>query len=156
MIKKISFSLLTLIIFIGCSEDIELTNDYVSVDSHNQGVSCLSCHDGVNEILLASGATVYTDVNGVSSDTYASGYTVRLVLSSGTSLDYTSGNGTANSNTTFDLSSYTFTAKVIDANGTVVNSSEVDTHDGGYLDCNSCHTSTGDSTVPGRITSYAQ
>lgn len=150
--------LVVLVVLVGCDDSIDSSNDYVSIESHNQGIACLTCHSvGGSEKLLTSGATVYTTIDGSSSDEYANNYTIRLVLgdTEGTQIDYTSGYGTGNSNTITTLSYFTFTAKVIDSNGTVVNSSDLYSHNQtNFLNCNSCHTSTGTSGAPGRIVSY--
>lgn len=159
MIKNISLSLLALVFLAGCVEDIESTNDYVSEESHNQGAQCLTCHgiggSEASEDLFTSGATVYTTIDGVASDKYASNYTVRLVLeNTSTQINYRAGYGTGNSNTNYSNSINYYSAQVVDGSGNVVNSSLVNSHDAGRLDCNTCHTAAGTDGAPGRITSY--
>jgi len=149
MIKNISLSLLALLILVGCGENIESTNDYESIETHNQGDRCLRCHTQ-----FTSAATIYTSLHGTSSDTFASNYTVRLVVAN-TQVDYTQAKGTGNSKTSYSSwPTNIYTAKVIDKNGNIVNSSVTNSHNLGRLDCNSCHTATGNNGAPGRITSF--
>lgn len=212
--KNILLSLLTSVILVGCGSDTLINenddNDDDDTNSgtislHNQGVSCLSCHDGNggylsssylrdnddddddyedddhdddddsdsddddnsyetfdddgdddNDEQFTSGATVYTTLNGTTSDTYASGYKIRLVLeNTGTKITYNSGRGTGNSNTAYPSGSInSYTAQVINSSDVVVNSSLSNSHGVDRLDCNTCHTATGNSSAPGRITSY--
>ncbi|QOY55112.1 hypothetical protein HUE87_02400 [Candidatus Sulfurimonas marisnigri] len=151
----LSLIVAALLTVIGCSSGDSTTSD---VDSssililHNQGGTCLDCHGPDSEKEFTSGATVYTHLNSV--DSYASGYTVRLVLeNTGTIIDYVPKYGTGNSHTSYEESINGFTAKVLDADGNVVNSSANNSHDTSQLNCNSCHTASGVGGAPGRITS---
>lgn len=112
--------------------------------SHNEGKACLQCHS------FASGATVFKTLNAADRTPGASGYKIQL----NDSVVYSGARGIGNSR----LSSYSggkFTAKVIDPNGNVVNSSASMSHDSGRMDCNRCHTPSGNNGAPGRIVSYA-
>jgi len=120
-----------------------------STSIHNQGKACLSCHSSGGES-FASGGTVYTNSSSV-----ANGYTIRLVKSDGSLASYLEGRGTGNSHL-ITFSGSTFTAKVIDPTGNIVNSSGTNTHDSSRLDCNRCHTATGTNGAPGRILSSTQ
>lgn len=110
--------------------------------SHNEGRNCLSCHR------FASAATVFSSLNAGNNTPGVAGY--RIKLSTGTV--YSASRGTGNSRA-FSFPSGKFTAQVIDANGNVVNSSAEMSHDGSRRACNSCHTASGNSGAPGRITS---
>jgi len=143
-------------------DDDDDNDNTSSIDFHNQGQACLSCHaapatlaDGED---FLSGGTVYTTLNGNSSQSFASGYTIRLALSNGISINYEYDNdgGTANSyseNSTL-LNNYTFTAQVVNTANEVVNTSTTNSHNTStYLNCNSCHTIEGTNGAPGRILS---
>ncbi|MBU1657534.1 hypothetical protein KKG72_00595 [bacterium] len=135
------------------------TSTTYTISSHNQGASCLSCHaaparsaDGED---FLSGATVYTALDATSVNQSANGYIIRALLSNGQAFNYSSGRGTGNSNNSDSrLLSYSFTAQVINSSATVVNASVTNSHNSDRLDCNSCHTSTGNNGAPGRITSF--
>jgi mono/diheme cytochrome c family protein len=138
---------------VGCgeSETSESLDSSSVLVVHNQGVGCLDCHGVGSEKEFTSGATVYTNLNAV--DSYADGHTVRLVLkNTGTVIDYIPKYGTGNSHTAYAESINAFTAKVLDAEGNVVNSSADYSHDSSQLNCNSCHTQSGTDGAPGRIT----
>jgi hypothetical protein len=130
-----------------------------SVISHNQGSACLACHaapaDGADGKDYLSGGTVYTQIDGSSSDTYANGYIIRALLDTGLTIDYNDGRGTGNSYSDNSAlsSDYSFTAQVLDSNGNIVNQSATNSHTtSSNLNCNSCHTVSGDNGAPGRIT----
>ncbi|MBU1657523.1 hypothetical protein KKG72_00540 [bacterium] len=158
--KKYTLALLvvTLLVIIGCgaestSPSASSDNKDLSVILHNQGESCLDCHGAGSEKEFISGATVYTSLD--SNDSYADGYTIRLVLEgTHTVVNYIQGSGIGNSHTPYSESINDFTAQVLDSNGSVVNSSATDSHGADKLNCNNCHTAegTGSPKAPGRIT----
>jgi len=110
--------------------------------SHNEGINCLNCHN------FSSGATVFNSLHATDNTLGASGYKIKL--SDGTV--YSNARGTGNS-MSYSFPSGKFTAQVIDANGNVVNSSLNMSHDSSRRACNSCHSTSGNSGAPGRITS---
>jgi len=154
------------------SDDNKDVDYSANISYHNQGSSCLTCHgtsvsrdnddddeNGDNEKNFYSGGTVYTTLDGTSSNQYAGGYMIRLLLDNGQSVSYryNSEGGTANSYTEDSrVLSYPFTAQVVNASGSVVNASATNSHNSSRVDCNSCHTSTGNSGAAGRITSSSQ
>jgi predicted CxxxxCH...CXXCH cytochrome family protein len=169
MITKIAWSLLALFFIIGCtpgsadgsadadeasrSSDEDSSTSSGAISSHNQGHACLECHGPGGEERFESGATVYTALNATTSAQYANGYLIRLVLENGQQFNYRSGRGTGNSYSEDSrMLSYRFTAQVVDSSGSVVTSSATDSHDYTRVDCNTCHTSTGNNGAPGRIT----
>jgi len=109
---------------------------------HNEGKNCLSCHN------FASAGTVFGSLHAGNNTPGAAGY--RIKLSTGTV--YGSARGTGNSRSS-SFPSGKFTAQVIDPNGNVVNSSANMSHDASRRACNSCHSTSGNSGAPGRITS---
>ena len=137
-------------LFMGCEDENEAKNGV-----HKQGQDCLVCHGigGSEDPTLSSGATVFTKLNALNSDSssYAKGYTIRLLLSDGKTANYSSGLGDANSKTSAALGGYDFTAQVVNSSGKVVNSSATNSHNSNRLACNSCHTSRGVNNAPGRI-----
>lgn len=143
--------LITSALFMGCDEESEEGANGI----HNQGQDCLVCHGigGSEEPQLSSGATVFTKLNALNNDTssYAKGYTIKLLLSDGKSVRFSSGLGDGNSKTSATLGGYDFTAQVVDSSGNVVNSSATNSHNSNRLACNSCHTSRGANNAPGRI-----
>lgn len=151
----LSLILTALLVVVGCDNVDGVggnTDSPLGLVLHNQGEDCLTCHDASQARLFTSGATVYTNLDSI--DSYADGYTIRLVLeNTQTLIDYIPKYGTGNSHTPYEESINTFTAKVLDANANVVNSSEQNSHDSSQLNCNSCHTAEGTSGAPGRITS---
>lgn len=178
MKTKIAISLLALLMMTGCTpngtDGSESDSEHSSsehdddhedggstasgpVSHHNQGRACLDCHGPGGEERFRSGATVYTAIDGSASNEYAFGYKIRLVLDNTQSINYSAGRGTGNSRTSDSrlTSSYTFTAQVVDSSGSVVNTSAVNSHDYTRVDCNGCHTSSGNSGAPGRIVSYS-
>jgi len=109
---------------------------------HNEGRACLSCHS------FTSAGTVFSSLTAGNNTPGAAGYSIRLndnVVYRRAS--YGVGNQIASS---FPTGNYT--AYVIDANGNIVNSSANMSHDASRRNCNSCHSSTGNSGAPGRIT----
>lgn len=153
----LSLVVVALLTLVGCGDGDTTTATTDTVDSsssliiHHQGEGCLDCHGVGSEKEFTSGATVYTNLNSI--DSYASGYTVRLVLkNTGTIIDYNPKYGTGNSHTPYAESINAFTAKVLDADANVVNSSADYSHDVSRLNCNSCHTASGTDGAPGRIT----
>jgi len=157
MIKALFLSLLVAISFIGCGnvssygngnsyEDGSSSDDDSGASGHNQGKSCLSCHN------FYSAATVYTALDATSSSQYASGYTLRAVLSNNQSINFYSGRGRGNFYANDSrLLSYKFTAQVLDSSGNIVNTSANLSHSSSRRDCNVCHTAGGKSGAPGRI-----
>lgn len=149
----ISFSLLT----VGCSSSVsEYTDSNSSL--HNQGKACLNCHGStiVSDYTFTSGGTVFTTLHAADDNTsaYAKGYMIQLKMSgSGEVVSYLPRLGCGNSHT-FTSIDTSFTARVIDENGTVVNSSNLFSHGTGKLNCNSCHTAEGTHSAPGRIVNY--
>ena len=124
----------------GDSDDGKDSGD--SDGLHNEGRACLSCHS------FASAGTVFTKLSATNNTPGATGYKIQLTGG----IIYSTARGTGNSRTSsFPTGNYT--AQVIDPNGNVVNSSTSNSHDGSRRDCNRCHTSTGNSGAPGRITS---
>ncbi|PTB83654.1 hypothetical protein C9926_01790 [Sulfurovum lithotrophicum] len=110
--------------------------------SHNEGRNCLACHS------FTSAGTVFTSLNAADNTPGAAGYRIQL----NGSIVYSIGRGTGNSLTS-SFPAGNFTAQVIDPNGNVVNSSADMSHDASRRACNTCHSSTGNSGAPGRITS---
>ena len=124
------------------SDDSESKGSSDSGGSHNEGRDCLSCHS------FASAGTVFNSLNAANNTPGASGYRIKL----STGIVYGSARGTGNSRAS-SFPSGNFTAQVIDPNGNVVNSSADMSHDASRRACNSCHTASGNSGAPGRITS---
>ena len=118
-----------------------------SIKLHHQGKSCVICHSS-GEHKFNSGATVYNKNNQP-----ASGYTIRLIHNNSSLSNYLKGRGTGNSYLTY-FNGSKFTAKVIDANGNIVNSSATNSHDRSRLDCNRCHTKMGRNNAPQRIWNF--
>jgi len=118
-----------------------------SIKLHHQGKSCVICHS-TGEHKFNSGATVYNKNNQP-----ASGYTIRLIHNNSSLSNYLKGRGTGNSYLTY-FNGSKFTAKVIDANGNIVNSSATNSHDKSRLDCNRCHTKMGRNNAPQRIWNF--
>ena len=128
----------------GCDQLLEdLQNSTYS--SHNQGQSCLNCH---NE--FSSGGTIYKYLDATSSEstTIANNHTVKLILADGTIVTMLIGNGNGNFRTKAIINQ-TFTASIIDETGATIRTSG--THQSSSLNCNSCHTSSGSNSAPGRI-----
>ncbi len=153
MFKVYKFTLAALLValLVGCGgdkgsddkgSDDKGSNDKGSNDTiHNQGKSCIACHD-------FNGATVFNSMNAPDNTAGAAGYRVQL----GGADVYNSSNGIGNSNFRGNATLPNYTAHVIDANGNVVRSSGMNTHDNMRLDCNRCHTATGANGAPGRLT----
>ena len=110
--------------------------------THNQGQSCLSCHN------FASGGTIYNNSNLPTQN-----YTIRLVGQNGSLSSYLKGRGDGNSYVNI-VNSTQFTAQVIDSVGNIVNSSATNSHDNTRLDCNRCHTQIGLNGAPSRIWNF--
>ena len=149
ILYKYASSALLASFLVGCGGD-KGSNDKGSNDSdskgsndtiHNQGKSCISCHD-------FNGATVFSQLNASDDTIGVAGYKVQL---GGTDI-YNSSNGIGNSNYRGTASNPTYTAHVIDANGNISRSSATNSHDSTRLDCNRCHTATGENGAPGRLT----
>ena len=126
-------------------------------DSENENENdSESGESGENQ--FTSGATIFSKLNASNSDSakYANNYSLRLVLeNTGAIINYSIGRGTGNVNTTFNTGTVnSYTAQVINTQGSVVNSSATNSHDISRLDCNSCHTSSGTNDAPGRIVSF--
>jgi len=157
MKKELYMSLLAVALLTGCGGSDSDSDSGESTTSHNQGISCASCHatgSGAEGKYFRSGATVYADLN---SSTYVDGYSIRLIMDNNVSINYIAGRGTGNSNTglyntTLDgYKTNSFTAKLYDATGKEVRTSGTNTHSYTRLDCNSCHTAAGLNNAPGRI-----
>ena len=137
-------------LLVGCGEDEG--NDIV----HNQGLNCLSCHSS-GEHTFNSGVTIYKSINGAdndSNDVYDS-YNVKLLLDNGQVITYSKGNGLGNKLYSGDQGAINnFTAQVVDSSGTIVNSSNTNSHNVGRLACNSCHTIAGLNGAPGRVVGF--
>ena len=127
-----------------------LTGCEGSTSDHNQGVNCAQCHS------FTSGATIFTSLNaGNSASKAADSYSLRLVLAqSGSQINYSTGRGSGNAHATFNAGVARYTAQVVNAQGSVVNSSATNSHDASRFDCNRCHTASGANGAPGRIVSY--
>jgi len=135
-------------------DDLIITSNGVSL--HHQGESCASCHatGSSNEVIFDSGATIFTTIDAANGDAskVAQNYSLRLVLASSTATEnYRWGRGTANFHATFNAGITNYTVEILDANATVVNRSQTDSHTSARFDCNSCHTATGANGAPGRI-----
>jgi len=113
-----------------------------SKTSHNEGRDCLECHS------FASAGTVFNTLNAGNNTPGAAGYKIKL----STGIVYSSARGTGNSLSS-SFPNGNFTAQVMDPNGNIVNSSANMSHNGARRACNSCHTASGNSGAPGRITS---
>lgn len=161
MIKSIFSSIVALVVLSGCGA-VSDDDTYSGIDIHNQGDNCLRCHatpasqaDGEDFI---SGGTVFTTLSAAITDTdkFASNHKIKLLFSNATTTTFEIDKGTGNSFTESALdNTLSFTAQVIDSTGTVVNSSNTDSHSTlTHLDCNSCHTAAGTDSAPGRIVSY--
>ncbi|WP_457747128.1 hypothetical protein [Sulfurimonas sp.] len=153
MKKELFLSMLVAFALVGCGGDISSGE---STLYHNQGSACLSCHNApaiaAEGRSFYSGATVYTELNATAATQYASGYSLKAVLSNGIVVNFGLGRGTGNFNSIDSrLLSYLFTTELVDANGTVVSSSATNSHGPTQLDCNSCHTAVGINGAPGRI-----
>ena len=109
---------------------------------HNEGRNCLACHN------FASAGTVFTTLHASNNTPGASGYRIQF----NTGIVYSSARGTGNSRTS-NFPNSNFTAQVIDPNGNIVNSSADMSHNASRRACNNCHSSSGNSGAPGRITS---
>ena len=130
-------------LLVGCGGGGSSTSN----SGHNQGRMCSECHSG-GEHSFASGVTIFTELHAKNTDSasYAKNYTIQL----GDSEVYTQGRGEGNAHL-FHNNLQKFTAKVIDSNGNMVNSSAINSHDNTRLDCNRCHTQSGSNGAPGRI-----
>lgn len=113
---------------------------------HCHGRHCMICHN-------LAGGKIYKDLNGSKS---AYGYRVQLEFEDGTKAlaDISKGKG---ENFSLPIKKITgnFKAHILDANGTVVNSSTKFYHEGkSYVDCNYCHARNGQmrEDAPGAIT----
>jgi len=128
----------------GSYDDKGSDDDKGSYDgnAHNEGKACLNCHS------FTSAGTVFSTLNAPDNTPGALGYRIQLNDSIVyMNAEYGIGNQIAN---TFPTGNYT--AHVIDANGNIVNSSAPMSHDATRRNCNSCHSATGNSGAPGRIT----
>ena len=135
---------LLLLFLVGCGEDENQV-------THNQGIDCLQCHS------FTSGATIYKSLTGANYDSTntAQEYNIQLLLETGEVITYSQGNGYGNKLYNGDAGAINnFTARVIDAQGKIVNQSATNSHNVGRLACNSCHTSSGLNNAPGRIVNY--
>ncbi len=113
---------------------------------HCHGRHCMICHN-------LAGGKIYKDLNGTKS---AYGYRVELEFEDGTTLLAAVSKGKGE-NFSMPIKKITgnFKAKVLDANGTVVNQSTKFYHEGkAYADCNYCHARYGQTReeAPGAIT----
>ena len=130
--------------------------------SHNQGLSCASCHSTTTAsaksggVVFTSGATIFTalDAADKSVTKAAENYKLRLILQDGSTQDYKLAKGTGNVNGTFNAGITHYTAKVLNTKGEAVNTSLENSHDASQFDCNRCHTAKGLNIAPGRIVSF--
>ncbi len=147
--KHILLGLTAIVLITGC----ELGEDDDDIlGTHNQGKDCTACHSN-----FTISGTIFTKIDAVNSDDSSASpnHTLKLVLEEGTEIILIKGYGSGNAYTTTNTSTVgAFTAKVLDANNTVVNSSNTLSHDGDMLRCNACHTQTGVSGAPGRIINF--
>jgi len=152
-----------IIIFVGCGENksigvTQISHSVIKVKKHNQGKKCLSCHkapannaDGED---FLSGGTIYKSLDGDSSDSYADGYMIRIILDNKLAINYKKKRGTGNSYSKDSAlsSEYKFTSYVLNRDNQVVNSSKIDSHNTTtHLNCNSCHILKGKNGASGRI-----
>lgn len=138
---KYTASTMLITLLFGCSVG-EKGSKGSSDTIHNQGKSCINCHD-------FNGATVFNDLHAADNTAGVAGYRVQL---GGADVYTTSSNGIGNSRYYGPATLSTFTAHVIDNNGNIVRSSAMNSHDSTRLDCNRCHTSAGTNGAPGRLT----
>ncbi len=110
--------------------------------AHNEGKACLNCHS------FTSAGTVFTSLNTPDNTPGALGYRIQL----NDSIVYTNASYGVGNQITNAFPAGNYTAHVIDGNGNIVNSSAPMSHDATRRNCNSCHTATGNSGAPGRIT----
>lgn len=134
---------------IACGEGGENT-------SHYQGADCIQCHG------FTMAGTVFTVVNaaGGNETNAANGHTVNLKRASDGAIIAAAGGARGIGNFAWNGSiSEPFFAQVLAPNGTVVNKSST-VHAASSLNCNSCHSQTGTTTIaggvvaPGRIVNY--
>ena len=142
-------------LFTGCGSESDDDSDGSVV--HNQGQACLLCHNigGTNEEQFASGATIFTKIDAADNDVanVATGYSLRLMLDGNVSTStYVAARGIGNYKLVNGSAIVNYTAQVLDANGTVTNTSVTNSHNASRFDCNSCHTVAGANGAPGRIT----
>lgn len=124
--------------------------------SHYQGADCIQCHG------FTLAGTVFTTVNAAGGNEInaANGHTVRLVKASDGSTIATAGvtRGIGNFAWNGTISEPYF-AQVLSPGGIVVNRA-ITPHAASSLNCNTCHTQTGTTTIaggliaPGRIVNY--
>ena len=133
-----------LFFFSGCDQLLEDTQTYTFV-SHNQGQSCLNCHSE-----FSGGGTIYKYVSSTTADntTIPNNHTIKLTLADNSVITMLIGNGSGNFRTKATISQ-SFTASIIDETGATIRTSG--THQSTSTNCNSCHTSSGLNSAPGRI-----
>lgn len=124
--------------------------------SHYQGFDCIQCHG------FTMAGTVFTLINAAGGNEVnaANGHTVRLIRASDSATIATAGGARGIGNFAWNGSlSEPFFAQVLAPNGTVVNKSST-VHAASSLNCNSCHSQAGTTTIaggapaPGRIVNY--
>lgn len=124
--------------------------------SHYQGVDCIQCHG------FTMAGTVFTVVNaaGGNETNAATGYTVNLKRASDGAIIATAGGARGYGNFAWNGSiNDSFFPQVITSTGTVVNRANT-VHAASSLNCNSCHSQTGTTTIaggvvaPGRVVNY--
>jgi len=146
MKKYIYFTgLACLISLSGCEDE---KNEH---SAHNQGRNCIECHS------FDSSGTVFTTLLGKtgSNKDAAKDYKIQLLLENNEKIILTQARGDGNVFWNGDVGAINnFTAQVTDKNGSIVNSSQKNSHNVGRLSCNACHTEKGLSGAPGRIVNY--
>lgn len=124
--------------------------------SHYQGLDCIQCHG------FTMAGTVFTVVNaaGGNETNAANGHTVNLKRASDGAIIATAGGARGYGNFAWNGNiTDSFFAQVLAPNGTVVNKSST-VHAASSLNCNSCHSQSGTTTIaggvvaPGRIVNY--
>lgn len=124
--------------------------------SHYQGFDCTQCHS------FTISGTVFTAVNaaGGNETNAATGFTVNLRRASDSTIIATAGGSRGYGNFAWNGSvSDSFFPQVINSTGAVINRANT-VHIPSSLNCNSCHSQTGTTTIaggapaPGRIVNY--
>ncbi len=138
-------------------------NENENENENDNGESVLSFLFGDEEnegsdTTFDSGVTIFTTIDAGNKDAKkaAYGYSLRLVLESGESVNYVRAKGTGNLlKESFNAGITNYTAQVLDGNKNVVNTSKANSHTTARFDCNSCHTASGNNGAPGRVVNFS-